>query len=337
MPKVIHLTAPRFVNLIERPELPPKDLEATVKIFAAGICANDLAIIRGQSSIGSYPITPGHESIGVIENVGANVTAFSPGDWVTIYPSIGCGHCQACLDGRINHCLALGVMGINQVGGCFAEKINVPSQQLMKVPKELQNESGALIEPTAVAVHVNRRANTKPGARVAIIGAGVIGILTALVARALGASEIVLVDQFEEREQLCLEMGLKGFVHGIHNLKADPTPRFDIVFDMVCEEQTIDAALEVLIPGAKLLLVATPKDKSLLVASAPKIYRRELSLIAARNYVRQDFYDAIELLAKKAVVADPIITGRFALSDFQAAINALETQPEKHVKILVLP
>lgn len=339
--QAVYLPAPQHIEIIEQPEPTPQAGEVVIRVVAAGICANDVSLITGNNSIGKFPIIPGHECIGVVQSIGTNVE-LELGTWVTVYPSVGCGNCQACLEGRINHCPDFRVLGIDLDSGCFAEKIVVRHEQLLPVPVGLRQAQGALIEPSAVAVHVNKRGQTKTGNRVMVIGAGVIGLLTAMVARALGASQVVLIDRLETRRAICTELGFTEFYCVPDDLKPEALTSicgsaFDLVFDTVCNNATTNAGLQTLLPGSTFVLVATPKSKTVLEINFPLLYKRELSLVVSRNYVPQDFFDAMQLIESGQINLAPLITANYSLQDFPKAVHALQTQPEAHIKILIHP
>ena len=339
--RAVYLSAPQTIQLIDRPALQPKAGEVVVRIVAAGICATDLSLIEGDNSIGIFPMIPGHECVGRVELVGPGV-ALEPGTWVTVYPSLGCGQCCACQEGRINHCPTFLVQGIDCGAGSFAEQMLVQAQQVLRVPEPLQHAGGALIEPVAVAVHVNRRGQTGPGSRVAVIGAGVIGLLTAQVARAQGAARVALLDRWEQRRAVCASLGFEEFLcrtedAALASLAADWGADFDVAFDTVCSTATIQAGLSLLSPGGTLVLVATPRAGTAFAVDFPLLYRRELSLVVSRNYRPQDFLDAMVLIERSQVVLDPLITGHFPLEAFGQAVEALRRCPEQHLKILIHP
>ena len=339
--KAVYLSAPQTIQFIDCPALQPEAGEVVVRIVAAGICATDLSLIEGNTSIGVFPMIPGHECIGRIERVGPGV-ALEPGTWVTVYPTLGCGQCCACQEGRTNHCPTFLVQGIDGGAGGFAEQMLVQAHQVLPVPAPLQDARGALIEPSAVAVHVNRRSQTAPGSQVAVIGAGVIGLLTAQVARAMGAVHVALVDRWEQRRDVCAVLGFTDFLcrtddAGLASLAADWGREFNVVFDTVGSTASIGAGLSLLSPGGILVLVATPKADTTFTVDFPLLYRRELSLVVSRNYRLQDFHDAITLIESGQVVLGPLITGSFPLESFSRAVEALSRAPEQHLKILIHP
>jgi L-gulonate 5-dehydrogenase len=338
--QAVVLEAPQRFRCVDQAEPVPGQGEALVRIVAAGICASDLATIRGDNPIAIYPLTLGHESIGVVEKAPAG-SSVGAGDWVTIYPSIGCGACPACAAGRINHCPSFKVLGISRDGGLFRERVSVAAEQLVRVPASLRGERGVLVEPAAVAVHVNRRGGTRAGERILIIGAGVVGTLVAQVARAYSAADVVLTDHLASREETLARLGFGNFVLAgeeplADRLLAQGGP-VDVVYDTVCSKATLATAAELLRPGGRLVLVAVPHGSAPLEMPFAEVYRRELSLVASRNYVPDDFIEAIRLLEAGAIDPDVMITGRFPLSDFAAAHAELTGRPERHLKVVLIP
>lgn len=339
--KAVVLDAPEQFACVERAAPRPAADEAAVRMVALGICASDLATIRGDNPIAIYPLTLGHESIGVVESAPDDAPA-RPGDWVTIFPSIGCGRCPACKARRTNHCPVFKVMGISHPGGLFAERVAVPAQQLIKLPRALQHEEGVLVEPVAVAAHVVRRSGLAGGERVCVIGAGVIGILVAQVARAYGAGPIVLVDRLEERRAMLRGFGFERFVLARND---EPVVQkalasggaFDLVLDTVSITSTLQQGVEILKPGGRLVMIGVPHGQVPLALPYPTVYRRELSLIASRNYAPDDFRESIRLMSTGAIDATQMVTARLPLADFAQAYDELVTHPERHLKIMLRP
>jgi 2-desacetyl-2-hydroxyethyl bacteriochlorophyllide A dehydrogenase len=340
--KALIVEAAERYSVVEVPDPVPAADEAVVRVMAAGICGTDIGIIRGTNPLAAYPLVPGHECVGVVESAPTS-SAVRPGEWVTIYPSIGCGTCPACRAGRINHCPTFRLSGLSEPRGVFADKIAVRVAQLLPVPDKLRNENGAVVEPTAVGVHVVRRAGPLSGQKTVVIGSGVIGLLVAQVARAGGAAEVVLVDRLESRQAMAGRLGFDRFIRssgeGLANSVQDLTGgAVHAVFDTVCSDTTIGAAIDLLLPGGRLVTVASPHgaDHRLAVPYA-KVYRRELSLIASRNYVPDDFVEAMRLIAAGQVDAAAMVTAAYPLAEFGRAYADLTSHPEVHLKVLLRP
>ncbi|MGE0316026.1 MAG: zinc-binding dehydrogenase [Lautropia sp.] len=340
--KALLLKSPREFAVVERPDPVCGPDDALVRVHRSGICATDVATIEGHSTVAVYPITPGHEFAGRIESAPAG-SGFASGDWVTIYPTRGCGGCAPCRAGRPNHCREFKVLGVHRDGGSFAERIAVPVDQLIRLPPSLQNELGALVEPLAVGVHANRRAGVRedPARRIAVIGAGTVGAMVAQVARAWGAADIVVADRLPARESLMRSLGFERFLLTGDGELGAPLQAFggplQLVFDNVCSRQTLAGALQALEPGGTLVLLGFPHDDGEVPLRYSLAYQREVSVLWSRNYVRDDFTDAIDLLERGSVDGRRMITGTWPLTGFDAAYAELRADPARHVKVMIAP
>ncbi len=337
--KALLVRSPGDFAVVERPDPQAGGDNAIIRIRRVGICATDLATIQGRSTVARYPITPGHEFVGTLEYVPPR-SGYQRGEWVTIYPTRGCGTCEACLAGAPNHCRTFGVIGVARDGGAFAERVAVPVDQLIRIPNGLQNEHGALVEPLAVGVHAVRRAACEPGQRIAIIGAGTVGVMVAQVARARGVTDIVLADRLDARRELCRDLGFDQFVLAEPGRLANDLASFgtrDAVFDNACTRETLEASVDCLRPGGTLMPLGFPHDAADIPLAYAKAYRFELSILFSRNYARADFTDALELLEGGHVNAARMITGTWPLEQFRAAYDAVTRDPGDHVKVMIAP
>jgi D-xylulose reductase len=146
----------------------------------------------------------GHESAGIVVAVGSSVTSLRPGDRVAMEPGIPCRRCVRCKDGHYNLCPAMAFAATPPYDGTLAAYYSLPEDLCYKLPENMTLEEGALIEPTAVAVHISKQANIRPGDSVVVFGAGPVGLLCCAVAKAYGATKVVSVDINEERLEFAL-------------------------------------------------------------------------------------------------------------------------------------
>ena len=340
--KAVVLEAPGRFACIERAVPVAGEGEALLRIVCAGICASDLATIRGDNPIAVYPLTLGHESIGVVEQRTRRRRASRP---ATGSPSIRASAAAAArpaAPGASTTARPSRSSASAARTGCSASGSRSASGQLLPVPPALQGEHGALVEPSAVAVHVNRRGATRAGERVLIIGAGVIGILTAQVARACGAGEILLIDRLASRRAVLEQLGFERFLvaggDALDEAGAGARPaRSTSSTTPSAARRRLRSAPAALAPGGRLVLVAVPHGTAPLGMPFATIYRRELALIASRNYVPDDFREAIRLLEAGAIDPLPMVTGTWPLRDFATAHAELTTHPERHLKVLLRP
>lgn len=334
------LDKPNQFRMTEVPVPQAGSDEALIKVTSAGICASDLATIHGHSPIAAYPLIPGHECVGEIVQAPAG-SGYGAGDLVTVFPSLGCGACKACHEGRTNHCPTFKVLGIGLPGGCFAEFLTAKIEQLVRVPRAVYDRTGPLVEPLAVGQHINRRGATAAGETVVIVGAGAIGLSCAFVARAKGAKRIVLVDRFESRRPMLARFGFEDFTTAKGAELVDYLARsvgpVDLVMDNVCNADTLGAGAKALRPGGRTVLVALPHGDAVLPVPYTDAYRKELSYVVSRNYIKQDFIDTVAMLESGVIDAAGMITATFPLAEMPAALADLEGSPDRHLKVVVKP
>jgi threonine dehydrogenase-like Zn-dependent dehydrogenase len=194
--------------LIDIPEPKPAPGEALIKVSAGGICGTDVAIWKWHEAVvGQYaptfPLIVGHEFAGMVVRPGPSGRA-AAGDIVAVNPQIACGHCEYCALGRPTLCIDRKLMG-GRINGGWAEFVAVPEQNLYPLPKSVDAALAPLLEPLTVAVHaVIERVPVKQGDVVAVIGAGPIGLLTALLALHSGAMDVMITGVTADAARLAL-------------------------------------------------------------------------------------------------------------------------------------
>src|SRR5437773_8767976 len=186
------------------PRPTPGPGEVVVRVRNCGICGSDLHWYHDQMMIPS--VCPGHEIAGEVAEVGAGVTALRPGDPVALEGIASCGGCRYCLAGDYQRCLAIGFVGLTIPGG-FAEYVSAPARHCFAVPAGVDLATAALSEPLGVAVHAVRLAGLAIGERVLVLGAGTIGLMAVIAARAGGAGEILVVARRPQQREAALALG----------------------------------------------------------------------------------------------------------------------------------
>ncbi|MGW3136961.1 zinc-dependent alcohol dehydrogenase [Streptomyces sp. NPDC001139] len=291
-----------------------------------GICGTDLHIFHGDMDARvAVPAVLGHEMSGRVVRVGAGVEGWAPGDAVTVMPLRWDDTCPACLAGHQHICQHLDFIGIDSPGA-MQQRWTVPASTLVRLPGSLALDHAALVEPTAVAVHDVGRAGVRDGERVVVVGGGPVGVLIALVARAVGA-DVRVVELSPHRRRLAEELGLTVWDPGAEDLPElirqwAGEAGADVAFEVSGAAGGVDTAVEVLGVRGRLCLVAIhPRPREI---NLHRFFWRELTLVGARLYDRSDFEKAVTLVADGTIPADRLISKVVPLTEAPAAFEALE-------------
>jgi L-iditol 2-dehydrogenase len=330
---VVHSTEDIRLEEVPRPG-PPGPGEVRVASALVGICGSDTHAAAGHHPFIDRPYRPGHEVVGVVEEVGAGVSDLAAGDRVVLEPSLVCGNCRRCREGRYNICEKLAVVGCQTAGG-MADAFTVPRDRLHRVPAGLSDELAALVEPFSTPVHAVRLAGVGPGSRVAVLGAGPIGLLVLVAARRAGAEVVLVTDVMGEKLDRARRLGadevLLANAPDLVERAAVVLDGADVVFDCVARESSMAQAVELVAKGGTVVVVGVAAGPT--VVPLHVVQDREIRLLGSLMYVREDVEQAIELLASGAVAAGELVTAIFPV-DRAAEAFAAAADPQQ-VKVLV--
>ncbi|HRQ32443.1 MAG TPA: zinc-binding dehydrogenase, partial [Anaerolineales bacterium] len=204
--KAVRLTQighPLELQEIPVPTIGEKDI--LVRVRAAGICHSDAHYRAGHSTMGSLPITLGHEIAGIVEKIGSQVTNVKIGERICLHYNISCGDCAYCGAGNEQFCDSVKMLG-HHVDGGYAEFIAVPARNAISLPDEIPFEAGAtLMCASATALHALRKGRISAGETAAIFGVGGLGLSAVQLAKAMGAVEVYAVDIQQDKLELASE------------------------------------------------------------------------------------------------------------------------------------
>ncbi|WP_440896608.1 2,3-butanediol dehydrogenase [Amphibacillus sp. Q70] len=336
------------VEDVELKEIGAKDVK--VEVAWTGICGSDLHAYSHPEGLlptdevhplsnRKMPLTLGHEFSGTITEVGKDVTSLKVGDRVCIEPNLRCGKCKECREGNYHLCRHSGAafIGLADDGG-FAEYCVLDEKHVYQIPDNMSLEQAALVEPTAVTHRGVEVAGVKAGDKVLVTGAGPIGLLTALCARAAGATDVYVSDVAEERLELAKSF---GFVTPLNPTKEDVVARImkdtnntgvDVAIECAGVQATFDTCLEALKITGTVCLVALFTDNPKLSAFQALIKEATIksSLAYANSYDR-----VIDLIASGQVPAEKVITNKIVLDDVVEDGFELLLNDKSQSKILV--
>ena len=332
------MTAPKNITFreIEIPALSPG--QVLVKIKKIGVCGSDIHVYHGTHPFTSYPVTQGHEVSGQIVELGEGVTGLTVGQKVTIEPQVTCGECHPCTHGKYNLCEELKVMGF-QTTGTASEYFAVDASKVTPLPETLTYNEGAMIEPLAVTVHAAKRFPEISGAKVAILGAGPIGILLAQSCKALGAAQVLITDISDYRLELAKTVGADFAVNTANKdfgealVESFGKDKADVIFECAGTDTTMNQAIQHARKGSTIVLVAV--FGKLASVDLAVLNDHELDLNTSMMYRHEDYVEAIRLVGEGKIQLKPLMSKHFAFADYQAAYEYIDANREATMKVLI--
>ncbi|MFQ6048104.1 MAG: zinc-binding dehydrogenase, partial [Phycisphaerae bacterium] len=207
------MTSPGQIEIRDVPEPACAPDQVLVRVRRIGICGSDVHVYHGTHPFTGYPVVQGHEFSGQIVQVGSAVDdpQLRPGVKVTCETQRTCRRCRPCRSGRYHLCDELRVMGF-QTPGAAQELVALPAEKVIALPDAFSFDQGALMEPAAVGVHATARAGVNPGDCVLVIGAGPIGMMAALAARARSAATVLISEPSAARRQVARKLGFEQLI-----------------------------------------------------------------------------------------------------------------------------
>lgn len=317
----------------------PRDV--LLRIEAVGVCGSDVHYYR-CGGIGAqrveYPFALGHECAGRVVETGVEIH-MKPGQRVAVDPLVACGQCDQCRAGRPHTCRRQAFLGCpGQLPGALAEYLVMPAECCYPVPDSMTAAQAVMVEPFSIGLHAQRMARTHPGAKIAVLGSGPIGLCVLLALRAAGDCTVYATDPVEERLAVAHRCGADwtgnprttNIVAAIEKL--DPHG-LDFVFECAGEQETLDQGIELLKPAGTLLIVGIPEVER--VGFDIHALRRKEVWIANVRRQNQCVAAAIDLIARGVVNLDPLVTHHFPLADTAAAFELVAGYRDGVVKAMV--
>jgi D-arabinitol dehydrogenase (NADP+) len=339
--KAVVYDAPREFSVRNVPTPEPRPHELRIHVTQTGLCRTDLHLHEGQF-LAVYPMIPGHEVVGVVDRLGAEVDQFEIGEQVVINPNAYCGRCSFCREGRPLHCRYLQGLGTTLPGG-FAEYEVAPATQVFSAAG-LQPDTAVLTEPAACAMHGVRVLRPTPGSKALVIGAGSTGILLAQLVASAGAAHVTVaapVDfQLRRAEALGVDatyqMDRDSLADDIEALlKLSDGEGYDIVIDATGIARVIEASVSLVRDGGTAVFYGVTDENDRVQVSPYEIFRRELTIRGSFAEI-DTFSAALAALRSGRLRTDRLITHRFRLDEYADALATLRAGTSAH-KIVITP
>ncbi len=308
------LTGPGSLDWRDVPQPVAIQGEVIFAISRIGICGSDFHAFAGRHPAYVYPRVLGHELSGVVLEAAENEYGIKAGDRCAIDPYVNCGRCNACQMGRSNCCERLEVLGVHRDGG-MQDIVSVPPR-LLHPSEKLTLDQLALVETLGIGAHAVARAGLQKGETAIVVGAGPIGLGTAIFAREAGA-DVVVIEKNEDRRAFAESQGWKT------RLPVDEIFA-NVVFDATGSATVMAESLNRVSAGGRVVFVGLTSDP--IPLDDALFHKREVTLLASRNSVGQ-FPRIIKMLEEGTIQIDDWITERLVLSDLPHEFALLINRP----------
>lgn len=337
--KAVFVDAPETV-VVKEIDIPKiKDDEVLIKVAVAGICGSDIHTYKGLHPFRKPPVVIGHEVAGEVVEIGKNVTKFNVGDRVTVEPQKGTGESEGEMTGNINYSDERLAPGMGDWLGTMAEYFVSPESLTIGLPDSVSYDHGVLVEPLAVGVHAAFKGDVKATDRVAIIGAGPIGLLTLAAVRARGVEETFITDVLDYSLDVARELGVKEAMNTMNNpnwiqeAKEKMGSSFDKVFVTVGVPGIVNDALTLLKKGGRAVTVAMfngPQDLDI-----QQLQQNEKEIVGCMTYNRPDTEEALEIIRKKEIPVEKVISHHLSYEHAAEGFKIVNKKLDQSVKVLV--
>lgn len=326
------------ITEVEPPK--PDNNKVIIDIIKTGICGSD---IHNWDAGEPKGLIMGHEFTGKVVDPGSRID-LNIGDRVTALPISPCGHCEACETGNPQYCTetwthAIG-LSLDNPGG-LTNRIAVRADMVLKLPDNVTDEEGAMIEPTAVGLHAVHLADIRVGNKVLVVGAGIIGLVSAMFAKLEGAEFVAISETNEARgkKSVKLKVADEWFnakdENFLKNVFSKVPGGFDIVIDCSGNTKAVESELMTVKPGGTIVLVGV-SPKPIEFASVIAVMK-ELTIKGAIAYTKEEFKNCISLIANKKIDVMKFVDDIVPLEDTQKAYERLTSGSDDAVKIMVDP
>lgn len=318
--------------------------EVLIRVAACGICGSDVHGYDGSSGRRIPPLVMGHEGAGIIECAGVEVNDYKAGDRVTFDSTVYCGACGFCRRGELNLCDKRQVLGVScgdyRRNGAFAELVAVPARILYRLPADFPFAEAAMLEAVSVALHAVRITRMKGGESVLVIGAGMIGLLTAQAAHAAGCKSVTIADVDATRLKLAEEVGIQQRLHLRGQELIDEILRrtdgqgVDVVLEAVGCAETVVASIESVRRGGTVTLIGNIQPE--IPLPLQRVVTREIRLQGSCASAGE-YKEAIQLVDNGAIKVKPLISARSSLEDASHWFRRLHDREPGLLKVVVTP
>ncbi len=340
--KAFYMTQTNHMELREIPVPEPGNKRVLIKMEYVGICGSDSHYYE-HGSIGSFVVKGdfilGHECAGTVVGVGEGVTNLKIGDRVALEPGITCGQCYYCKTGKYNLCPDVEFLATPPYDGCLMQYMTFPENMCFKLPENVSTKEGALVEPLAVGMHAANQGNVGVGDAVVILGAGCIGLMTLLSAKAHGAGKVIVTDVLDKRLAVAKKLGADIVVNAAEQdvfeiaraLNGGEGP--DVVFETAGSDKTIAQAPYLVRRGGRIVLVGLA-GKDVIPFDFSQIMAKEAGIASVFRY-RNIYPSAIAAIAAGKIDVSGIVSHEFDFENTPEAFDYASRHKSDVIKAVI--
>jgi L-iditol 2-dehydrogenase len=321
------------------PDIHPE--EVLVRSESVGICGSDVHGFTGESGRRKPGMVMGHEVVGIVEAIGAEVKNLKRGQRVTIFPTLGCGKCAYCKKGWEHICPDKKILGVNAGRwGAMAGYFTCHARQAFPFSEETDPDVGVLAEPIAVATHAVNLMNPESGSTIAIVGGGTIGLALTLVLRNRGFENVYILDKVDAKLALAAEFGAKAIHVEKENAaevieKQTGKARVAGIFEAVGSAGTIRTAYDLCDFGGTLVLIGNLAKEFTLPLQG--VTSNETTIRGSYGFNRTDFGQAVELVSKNQKNLRKLLSGSCTLQETPKVMEELARGQRQAIKVVIHP
>lgn len=313
--KALVIEKENTICLKEVPKPVPADDEVLIKVKAGGFCGSDVHIFKG-GHVQKYPVIPGHEFSGIIEEVGKNVRHFKAGDRVAADPNIFCENCDACKANHQIHCKDLSVLGSLR-DGAFAEYVTVPERCVFDIG-DLDFIQASMAEPLGCVINSHNKFEIPIGSTVLIMGAGTIGLMQMKISKQRGAARVVMIDikdeQLKKAEELGADIVLKSDENVVAKLKEIAPDGFEIVIDATGVPKCVEMGIGLVKYAGKMIVFGACPAGSSCSINPFDIFMKDIQIIGSYA-LEKTLGQSIAMLKNGAIDLKPMVGKVFTIDE----------------------
>ena len=309
--------------------------DVLVRSREAGLCRTDIEMMTGVFTDPRwvrFPVIPGHEWAGTVVEVGADVESVHVGDRVVCEGFIVCHRCPRCRSGETHWCERIEALGFTRPGG-YAELVAVPEGVVHRLPEHVSFDAGVLVEPASVVLRGLEKARPQTGEAVGVIGVGTLGALAIALLRLHSPSRIVAYGVREEELELARALGATEVVLVGHGTPAPD--ELDLVVETAGAAVAVELATQLSRPGGRAVLLGIAGEGRALTLPSDLLVGKDMALIGSIAYPASTWSRVVGLITEGVLDLDPIVTHRFAMSDFEEAVRLMDDRRGIVAKIVL--